>query len=349
MQRKIAVLFGGESPEHEVSISSGINVASGLERNGDYRVVPIYVSRTGEWHWPHELGEFSAEKRARGVQGGGDLLPYFEPKGSGFARALGRIESEAFDTCFIAMHGANGEDGRLQGALELAHMRFTGSGGAASALAMDKPRCQAYLGSLSIPIPKFITLLRDQFTDAEVHQLIMQKFGLPCVVKPALGGSSVGVTIVYDAIELREALRKAFEFGASVHVEQFIRGREFTCGVIDQDVPLPLPITEIIPPEGRFFDYEAKYTSGVTKEVTPARISESFTRRLQRMAVEVHRAVGCEGYSRIDFMADDEGAKVLEVNTAPGMTDTSLMPQGARAAGILFPKLVSLIVERSLQ
>lgn len=349
MQRKIAVLFGGESPEHEVSISSGINVAAGLERTADYRVIPIYISRKGEWHWPHELGEFSAEKRARGVQGGGDLLPYFDPKGLGFARALARIESEAFDTCFIALHGVNGEDGRLQGALELAEIRYTGSGGAASALAMDKPRCQAYLGSLSIPIPKFITLLRDQFTDAEVNQLIMQKFGLPCVVKPALGGSSVGVTIVHDALGLRDALRTAFEFGSAVHVEQFIHGREFTCGVIDQDVPLPLPITEIIPPEGRFFDYEAKYTAGVTQEVTPARISDSFTRRLQRLAVEVHRAVGCEGYSRVDFRADKEGPKVLEINTLPGLTDTSLMPQGARAAGLLFPKLVHLIVERSIQ
>jgi D-alanine-D-alanine ligase len=213
---------------------------------------------------------------------------------------------------------------------------------------MDKPRCQAFLTQLGIPIPKFLTVMRDQFTDAEVTVLVMQEFGLPCVVKPALGGSSVGVTIVHDAQMLRDALHAAFEFGPAVHVEKFIRGREFTCGILDHDVPLPLPVTEIIPPQGRFFDYEAKYTPGVTREITPAKISEAMSRRLQRLAVDVHRAVGCRGYSRVDFMWDDE-PRVLEINTAPGMTDTSLFPQGARAAGILFPRAVNLIVDHAMQ
>lgn len=348
MQRKIAVLFGGESPEHEVSISSGINVASALERTGENRVTPLYISRQGQWHWPQELGKFTAEKRARAVKDGGDLIPYFEPKGIGFAPALARLEKEGYDCVFIALHGANGEDGRLQGALELAKLRFTGSGGAACALAMDKPRCQAYLAQLGIPIPKFLTVMRDQFTDAEMNVLVMQQFGLPCVVKPALGGSSVGVTIVQDMVMLREAMHAAFEYGSAVHVEKFVRGQEFTCGVLDHDVPMPLPVTEIVPPQGRFFDYEAKYTPGVTNEITPAKIPEMNARRLQRMAVEVHRAVGCRGYSRVDFMWD-EGPLVLEINTAPGMTDTSLLPQGAKAAGILFPKLVNLIVDQAMR
>lgn len=348
-QKKIALLFGGESPEHEVSISSGVNVAAGLERLNDFRVAPIYVSREGLWHWPQQMGNFSAEKRVRSVKDGGDLIPYFEPRGLGFARALGRLESEAYETCFIVLHGSNGEDGRLQGALELAKLRYTGSGCAACSLAMDKPRCQAYLASLAIPVPKFLTILRNQFTDAEVKLLIMQEFGLPCVIKPASGGSSVGVTVVHDALELREALQRAFQYGNAVHAEQYIAGREFTCGVLDREGPMPLPITEIIPPEGRIFDYDAKYTAGVSQEITPARITDAMQRKMQKIAVDVHRAIGCEGYSRVDMMWDEGGPKVLEINTAPGMTDTSLLPQGAKAAGIAFPRLLSQIVEHSMQ
>jgi D-alanine-D-alanine ligase len=347
MQRKIAVLFGGESPEHEVSINSGINVAGGLERSG-VSVAPIYIGRDGLWHWPEELGRFSAEKRARGVRSG-DLIPYFEPRGMGFARALARLEEDGYDTTFIVLHGENGEDGRLQGALEMSKLRYTGSRCAACSLAMDKPRCQAYLTSLQLPVPKFVTILRDRFTDAEVNVLVMQEFGLPCVVKPALGGSSVGVTVVRSAEGLREALRLAGVFGNVIHIEAFVRGREFTCGVLEGDERTALPVTEIIPPEGRIFDYDAKYTPGVTREVTPAEIPDVLSRRIQKLAVEVHRVVGCEGYSRVDFMCDEEGPKIIEVNTAPGMTDTSLLPQGAKAAGIDFTRLVQMIVEHSMK
>lgn len=355
---KIAVLFGGQSPEHDVSVDSGIKVVAALESRPPAqgaRITPVFISREGRWFWPaggtHPPVPSPSAATARAVKDPAAFASAFAPESLGFAAALRRLEADAYDSVFIILHGVNGEDGRLQGALELAHIPFTGSGSAASSLAMDKPRSQSYLRSLGVPVPEFMTLDRREMPEAEIAARILDRLDLPCVVKPALGGSSVGVTIVRDASELTPALEAIFEQGPLVLAERFIRGREFTCGVLDREGKgqIALPVTEIIPPEGRFFDYTAKYTPGVTREVTPAEIPADLREEIRHLAARVHRAVGCEGFSRVDFMVGPEGTRVLEVNTIPGMTATSLLPQGAAAAGIDFPDLLWGIVDHSLR
>ncbi len=347
--RSIALLFGGESPEHEISIKSASKVGAALDALPDISVMPIYVTKTGKWHWARENAESPTEATVLAVNDPAEFARRYQPGGLDFAQALLHLVVDEYTTVFIIMHGANGEDGRLQGALELAGVPFTGSGSAASALAMDKTRCQAFLAARGLPVPTFIPILQGAQPIAEAVARIEREIGIPCVVKPALCGSSVGVTMIREASQLPGALAAAFEFGPSVQVERFIAGREFTCGVLDMNPATALPVTEIIVSKTQFFDYAAKYTPGMTREVTPAQIEDSLARRIQSLAVEAHRSVGCEGFSRVDFMCDGNDPKILEINTIPGMTETSLLPQAAAALGIAMPQLIQLIAEHSIR
>ncbi len=381
--RRIAVLFGGESPEHEVSIASASMVADALARLAGVTPVPVYITREGKWHWSrparpqrptspmsltseparpsHPAGAISPRDVVLAAREPESLARLYEPGGLHFAQALIHLTVDEFDTIAIVLHGANGEDGRLQGALELAGLPFTGSGSAASALAMDKPRCQAYLKARGLAVPEFLAVDRASLIDPATTIQILDTIGIPCVVKPAGAGSSVGVTIVTSEDALGGALRAAFEFGETVMIERYIRGREFTCAVLEASdlgagepaawVPQALPIIEIFPPEGRFFDYDAKYTPGESREVCPAQIDDALAETIGRLAIATHRAVGCRGFSRVDFIypeADDENRDplILEINTIPGMTETSLVPQSAAAAGIGFPELMDIIIRQ---
>lgn len=348
-ERLIALLFGGESPEHEVSIDSAVTVACALEELPGTAVEPIYVSKKGYWHWPLPSDGRPAADRVRGAKSVTQFASHFEAHAGRFAEALLRLAKAEYETIFIIIHGPNGEDGRLQGALEMAGLRFVGSGSAASSLAMDKPRCQAYLKSLGIQIPDGLTVHKNDGTAEEAVDRIEDELGYPAVVKPACSGSSCGVTVARTQAILMQGLREAFEFDDTVYAERFVEGRELTCTVIDRAIPVALPLTEIIPPEGRVFDYEAKYKAGVSIEITPAEIDDGLGREIQRLAVRVHKAVGCRGFSRTDFIYGPEGPIVLEINTLPGMTHTSLVPQAARAAGMKLSELVALLVEDSLR
>ncbi len=348
-ERNVALLFGGQSPEHEISIKSASKVGAAMDQLRGTRARPIYISKSGKWHWSHAVAGIPTEELVLSVSDGESCVRRYHPGGLEFGQALLHLTIDEFATVMIILHGANGEDGRLQGALELAGIRYTGSGSAASALAMDKTRCQSYLAARGLPVPKFIPLDRAASGELGAARRVLEELGLPCVIKPSLGGSSVGVGMARTAEELNRALSLAFEFGPTVQAEQFIAGREFTCGVLDVGQATALPVTEIIVSRGGFFDYEAKYTPGMTREVTPAEISSELTARIQSLAVEAHRAVGCEGFSRVDFLCDEQGPKILEINTIPGMTETSLLPQAAAVAGISMPELVNLIIEHSIR
>lgn len=346
---KAALLFGGQSPEHEISVQSASEVAEAMDQLEEVRPVPIYVTRAGKWHWGRPAKGLATRALVEAVEREGGLERHYEPAGLDFAQALLHLAVDEFATILIMIHGAGGEDGRLQGAFELAGLRHAGSGSAASALAMDKARCQAFLAARGLPVPRFLPLEAARQPEETLARQILEKIGLPCVVKPALCGSSVGLTIVRESAQLPAAFALAFKFSASALAESYIQGPEFTCGVLDMaGHPAALPITQIIPPEGRFFDYEAKYTPGLTRELTPAPIDPKLAGRIQELAVEAHRSVGCEGFSRVDFLADAEGPKIIEINTIPGMTRTSLLPQAAAAAGIPFPELVRKMIEGSL-
>lgn len=351
--RRVAMIFGGVSSEHEVSILSASQVAQGLAtlaQSQPFTLQPIYINREGRWIWAPESdpGEFpdrefilaAARWELEPEVLGTRVLP--------FEQALSRLVTERVDVALLVLHGQNGEDGRLQGALDLAGVPYTGSGAAASALAFDKPKCQAVFGAAGLPIAPSVSVSVERGGVGGAER-ILNLVGLPCVVKPARGGSSVGITIVERESELAPALARAAEIDPEIMAERFIKGREFTCGVLELGgEEVTLPVTEIIPPDGRFFDYEAKYTAGVSHEVTPAEIAPGLAVRIQTLARAAHRAAGCRGFSRVDFIADTAAASVeptiLEINTIPGMTATSLLPQAAAAYGIEFPELLGLML-----
>lgn len=323
----VAVLMGGVSSEHDVSLKSGAMVTGNLDKTR-FTITPVIITREGHWKFPSE----------RGV-----------PVEAGLAR----LEELGVDCVFIALHGPYGEDGRIQGLFDIVDMPYTGSGCAASALAMDKIHSKAVVRQAGVRVADQIILHRSDWDTNfdRVMTCVSNEIGFPCAIKSPCQGSSLGMAIPKDAAEFRTVLLDVFAYGDLVMVEQFIQGTEVTCAVLDTtrgEPPQALPVTEICPVSSEFFDYTAKYTAGECNEITPARISEEATRKVQAMAERVHTVVGCKGLSRSDMILDGDEPVWIEVNTIPGMTETSLYPQAAAAAGITFPNLLTLFVEEAL-
>ncbi len=305
--RRVAVIMGGVSAEREVSLRSGAAVAAALRELG-YRVLEV------------DLGPSALEQ-------------------------LTALRSEV-DAAFLALHGRLGEDGTVQGALELLGVPYTGSGVLASALAMDKRMSKRIFRSEGIPVAEDVTITAADVRGAglmRVAEGIALDLGFPCMVKPAGEGSTLGSSRASNTEELEEALREALGYDEVVLVERYIRGRELTVGLLGEE-PETLPVLEIVASKG-VYDYECKYTKGMTEYLVPAPIPDKLAAELQRLAVKAHRALGCEGVSRVDFMVDGEGrAYCLEVNTLPGMTELSLVPKAAAAAGYSFKEMVERIL-----
>lgn len=321
--KRIVVVCGGRSSEHDVSLDSGRLVAENLAGDA-YDVVKIVIDRDGHWQWP---GEEAVDIGA----------------------ALARLSS-GVDCVFIALHGPYGEDGRLQGMFDLAGIAYTGSGCAASALALDKIRAKAVARFAGIEVAKDCVVRRSEWeaNADDVVARIANAVGFPAVAKCATQGSSLGLAMVDDAAALRAALPGLLAIENEVIVEQRLEGVEVTCGVLDLvngDGIQALPLTEIAPVDAAFFDYKAKYTPGATDEITPARVNDAIRDKVQAAAVTAHEAMGCAGLSRSDFIVVDDTPYWLEVNTIPGMTATSLYPQGAAAIGMDYPTLVAALVE----
>ena len=255
--------------------------------------------------------------------------------------ALDRIKPHVV---FIALHGRFGEDGVIQGVLEYMGIPYTGSGVMASALAMNKVASKRLFSYHGIPVPRYSVFRREGWTlPGEVP---LDGLNYPLVVKPAAEGSTIGVNVVKEEGELESALRNAYRYGDTVLVEEYIEGRELTVGILGDE---PLPVVEIVP-KGGFYDYKAKYTPGMTRYEVPARLSQETFMMTQHMAILAHRALGCKDVSRVDFRLSPDGTPyALEVNTIPGMTETSLLPKAAMAAGISFRELVLRILESALK
>jgi len=265
------------------------------------------------------------------------------------ATDLAKLVADAskIDVALIVLHGPYGEDGTVQGLFDLLRIPYQGSGVLGSALAMDKWSSKRLYVEAGLSVPPFQVLTKGQACDAEV---ISRELGFPVVVKPRFGGSSIGTTIVQTPDALPEALESAYQHGADVIVEAYLDGIEVTGGVLGNDNLQLLPIVEIIPESGyAFFDYEAKYKEGATREICPARINEDLSRQAQLCAATAHRALCCRGYSRTDMIIRDETIHVLETNTIPGMTPVSLFPLAAKTAGISFGKLLDRLIELALE
>jgi len=332
---RVAVLMGGDSAEREISLKSGAMVLRHLDRDR-YDVVGVDLARLPG-------GEPEA------LPGGGcgsdplDLLP------ASTLMHADPSQGERPDVVFIAMHGRGGEDGTVQGLLELLGLPYTGSGVLASALAMNKALSKKIFEHDGIRTPAFVSFtLNGSQPVAGIEQRILETVGLPCVVKPAREGSTIGVSFVREEAALPPALDEARRHDPQIVVERLITGTEITAGILGNDSPEVLPLVEIVP-EGGVYDYRAKYTPGATQEIVPARIPEAQAEEARRLALAAHTALGCRGISRVDMIAGDDGVNVLEVNTIPGLTETSLVPCAARAVGISFPALLARIIALALE
>jgi D-alanine-D-alanine ligase len=266
------------------------------------------------------------------------------------ATDLAKLAADApeIDFAFILLHGLYGEDGTMQGFLELLGIPYQGSGVLGSAIAMDKQLAKELYILNGLPVADSQIITSDDQLDGEE---LLNRFGLPMVVKPVHEGSSLGLTLARSEEELLAGIDRALRHDSHVMVEKYIKGRELTVGVLGNKEPEALPVIEIVPGEGfTFFDYDAKYKPGATEEICPARISEDVTRLAQKYAVEAHEALRLRGYSRTDMiMAGDDSLYLLETNTIPGMTATSLMPQAAAVHGLPFPQFLERLIELGME
>ena len=338
---KVAVLMGGKTPEHEISLITGREVVRNLDKS-KYKILPVVISRTGE-RWqslvPGKLLSLPDPLTLRGTKK--DLVSQKEKEIQG----VGQLVQDKINVVFIAMHGPFGEDGTVQGMLELAGIPYTGPGVLASALGMDKIMFRKVLASEGIPVPNYVIVEKGQAAGRAFKALGK----LPYFVKPHNQGSSVGASIVRTKKDLPKALNLVYKFSDTALVDVYIKGIEVTCGVIGNKNPKPLPLVEIVPKKSEFFDYESKYTESGAEEIVPARISARLTKEVQKMAVDVYRAIGCRGFSRVDFiLRDGKKPVVLEINTIPGLTPVSLVPKAAKAAGISYSQLLDKIIKYAL-
>jgi D-alanine-D-alanine ligase len=257
------------------------------------------------------------------------------------------MDASRIDAALIILHGPFGEDGTVQGLLDLLDIPYQGAGVLGSAVAMNKLLSKRLYEAADIPTPAFRSIMAND--DIDISGLV-QEIGLPLVVKPACAGSSVGMTIVKEAGGMKQALEDGFAHDDTLIVEAYVKGIELTCGVLGNENPEPLPVIEIIPGEGHdYFDFNAKYVAGETEEICPARIDEQTTQKVQNLAVRAHQALFLKGYSRTDLILEGNDLFVLETNTIPGMTATSLYPQSAAAAGYSFSRLLDTLIQLAIE
>ncbi|MEP6550486.1 MAG: D-alanine--D-alanine ligase [Gemmatimonadales bacterium] len=331
---KITVFMGGTSSERNVSLASGIRIVQALRGRG-HDVIALDPAR----------GALS-EKEERELSTGkvGVAPPSLESlskvaEGTFLPNLTSMKEVKKADVAFLALHGGQGEDGTIQALLDMAHVKYTGSGHLASALAMDKDLSKKLFRMADV---KTADWLMSPVTIEQVEGML----GLPVVVKPSKEGSTVGLTLVKKRGDLAAAIAEASKYDTEVMIERFVPGRELTVGVLGD---VALPVGEIIP-KHEIYDYECKYTAGMAVEEFPAKLSPEATEKVQQQALAAFKALKLRGYSRIDFRLTSEGEfYCLEANTLPGMTELSLIPQGAAAMGISFPELCERIVKLALE
>lgn len=322
--KTIAIVAGGDSSEFEVSVKSAGEVEKTL--SGKY-IVYLIMMRGTNWYWEDPKGRFHN----------------IDKNDFSLVTDEHRIR---FDGVFIAIHGTPGENGFLQGYLDMMKIPYTSCSAFCSALTFNKQACKLFLKEYSIPMA-FAILIRKGGNLDPVS--IIEKTGLPCFVKPNDSGSSFGVTKVKQKEDLLSAIETAFKESNEVLIESFMKGREVACGIVKtKNKTTVLPVTEIIS-KNEFFDYEAKYTPGMSDEVTPADMPSNVINEIQRLSLHICDLLGCKGIVRVDFIVINEKPFFLEINTIPGMTKESLIPKQADAAGIKHEELYSMVVENMFE
>jgi D-alanine-D-alanine ligase len=342
---QLGIIFGGRSGEHEVSVVSAQHVIAAADRER-FDVVPIGITRSGAWLTPQETEAIlsrddAAYQKTLGAGSGEGLL----------ARPLALEVLSQVDVVFPLIHGPYGEDGTLQGLLELAGVPYIGAGVAASAVGLDKALMKAVFAQAGLPVPDYRVVFgwRWKSDQQEVTRELEGAMPYPWFVKPANGGSSVGITKVRSREDLAEAVRLALRHDRKLVVERGAEGREVECAVLGNDDPQTSPLGEIVF-QREFYDYEAKYLDPNTKLIAPAQVPSETVARVQAMAVQAYRAMDCAGMGRVDFFLLPDGSVYLdEINTIPGFTPISMFPRLWELGGLTYSQLISRLVDLALE
>lgn len=341
-KKRIAVLFGGNSSEYEVSLQSASSVLENINRE-KYEVVPIGITRQGEWF--HFKGAIDKIKDNTWSEDTDNLCPIVvsqNPAVSGIIE-LGRMKNKVIklDLVFPVLHGKNGEDGTVQGVFELANIPVVGCGTLSSALCMDKDMAHKLVDAAGIAVPKSVTL--GQSMSVEIYKLT-EELSYPLFVKPVRAGSSFGITKIYKRDDLEAAVNLAFEYDDKVVIEENIEGFEVGCAILGKEELIVGRVDEIELTEG-FFDYTEKYTLKSSKIHMPARIDALSEKRVQEIAIEIYRTLGCSGFARVDMFYTPSGEIVFnEVNTIPGFTSHSRYPNMMKGIGISFAEMLDKLI-----
>ncbi|MDR1878219.1 MAG: D-alanine--D-alanine ligase [Bacteroidales bacterium] len=324
MRKNIAVITGGNSGEYEISIQSGNNIAASLDSNR-YQVYLIHL-RGKDWTCFHNNKTCPIDKNDFSLTSGNEKI--------------------VFDCVFIAIHGNPGEDGKLQGYFDMLDIPYTGCNAGVSALTFNKDFCNRVVASYGVKIAPSVSLFKEYVDEKAL--LSIHKIGFPCFVKPCNSGSSVGISKVNRQEELSAAIKMAFQYDCQVLVEQFIPGREITCGVVRLNNKVQaLAVSEIISKKA-FFDYEAKYNPDLASEITPAEIPLETELTCKQTSEKIYALLGCKGICRFDYIYNDTGLYFIEVNTIPGQTNVSIVPKQLRYLGLDFTDLCSSLIEEAI-
>jgi D-alanine-D-alanine ligase len=343
---KVAILFGGKSAEHEISLISARNIVDAMDKK-KYEIVAIGIDKQGRWHFDegaHLLRdmerskvEFTDMKNSAAVMPGNDATPMVRSSGATFG---------AIDVVFPILHGPFGEDGTVQGLLKLANLPFVGAGVLGSAVGMDKDVMKRLLRDAKIPVGKFLAFERwDKINFVRVKNSL----GLPLFIKPANLGSSVGISKVTTPSEFAAAVKEAFRYDKKIIIEEFIKGREIECSVLGNEIPVASLPGEIIVNRD-FYSYDAKYVDdqGARLEI-PAKLPKSVVRKVRQLALRAYRALCCEGMARVDFFVQSNGRVLVnEINTIPGFTKISMYPKMWEATGISYSRLIDRLINLAL-
>ena len=325
MKKNIAVVYGGDSSEFVVSVKSSKNVFESI----DPTIYNVWKVQMQGLDWV--------------VFEGDELISPIDKSDFSFIKNGNKIQ---FDFAYITIHGTPGEDGKLQGYFDLMKIPYSTCGVYSSALTFNKYFCSNYLRNFNVPMAKSVRLFKG---DAINPDKLVEELGLPVFVKPNAGGSSFGVTKVKEKAQLQEALELAMTESDDILVEEFIEGKEFTCGLVKiAGEKIVFPVTEVIP-QNEFFDYEAKYVAGKTDEITPARISPELTSKIQQLSSRIYDLCDCSGIVRVDYILKNGEFYFLEINTTPGMTATSFVPQQINAMGKKLGDIIGMIIEDKLK
>ena len=360
---RVGVFAGGRSAEHEVSISSADAVLRAIDRDR-FEPYLVYIDRDGGWHLPagpapllgerplaELLGAVTPAEHTSRLRAHADLpVPIPDDRVAVAPRAVLRSLAEAIDIAFLMLHGPFGEDGTLQGFLEMAGVPYTGAGVLASAVAMDKVVFKDLMRGHGLPVVNYAWFRRAAWRDAPAQVLreAIERVGERTLVKPARLGSSLGMTLVHARAELPDALEEAFRYDSKVIVEAYLAGaRELECGVLGNDDPIVFDPGEIVS-HHEFYDYEAKYVPGLADVLPRAELDPPLAARVRELALAAYQAVDCAGMARVDFLAPPGAVYLSEMNTLPGFTATSMYPKQAELFGLTFRDLIARLIELGL-